>query len=226
MSTLTSDPLEQLTSSELVQRLASRSFAQSQAAAEVLFTRGAAALDALVEGLSHPDWRVRKQCAGLMDHLGDDRCVEPLRRALTDPIEGVRRLAIHALGCQPCKPAPLTVNIVGLLIERALSDPSIRVRRVAVHMLGLQPHAARVVETLQTIVDQETDPGLLSRARYALAEQRRKAEEGSESRCPVRCLAASPGMAGASQRRQSAGTGRARGGRARVERLRALRGEL
>jgi HEAT repeat protein len=177
MSTLTTDSLEQLTSSQLVQRLASPEFAQSQAAVRVLFTRGAAALDALVEGLSHPDWRVRKQCAGLMDHLGDDRCVEPLRRALKDPIEGVRRLAIHAIGCQPCKATPLAVDIVGLLIERALCDPSIRVRRVVVHMLGLQPCDSRTAEALETILRQQTDPGLLSRAQHALTEQRRKAEE-------------------------------------------------
>jgi HEAT repeat protein len=172
MSTLTTDSLERLTSSQLVQQLASREFAQSHAAAEVLFTRGVAALDALVEGLSHPDWRVRKQCAGLMDHLGDDRCVKPLHRALSDPIEGVRRLAIHALGCQPCKAAPLAVDIVDLLIERALSDPSIRVRRVAVHMLGLQPHDARAIAALETILARETDTGLLSRARYALEGHR------------------------------------------------------
>ena len=195
MNHATMDALERLPSQQLVGLLASREFARSQAAAAVLFNRGAAALDALAEGLSHPDWRVRKQCAGLMDHLGDNRCVEPLQRALNDPIEGVRRLAIHALGCQPCKAAPLTTDIVGLLIERALSDPGIRVRRVAVHMLGLQPSDPRAVETLQTIVGQETDPGLLSRARYALAEQRRKPEEGTELSCPVRCLAAPHGTA-------------------------------
>jgi HEAT repeat protein len=192
MNTPTTDAPEQLTSSQLVQRLASREFAQSQAAAQVLFTRGAAALDALVEGLSHPDWRVRKQCAGLMDHLGDDRCVEPLRRALIDPIEGVRRLAIHALGCQPCKAVPLTVDIVDLLIARALSDPSIRVRRIAVHMLGLQPYDERAIDALETILGRETDTGLLSRARFALEGHHRKAETGSESGCAVPKAAIAP----------------------------------
>jgi len=185
MNTMTGHLLEHLASLQLVELLGSKEFARSQAAAAVLFNRGAAALDALVEGLSHSDWRVRKQCAGLMDHLGDDRCVEPLRRTLNDPIAGVRRLAIHALGCQPCKAAPLAADIVSLLIERALSDPSIRVRRVAVHMLGLQPYDGRAVEALETTLAQETDPGLLSRARYALNEHRWKAEEAKGLSCPI-----------------------------------------
>ena len=159
---------------ELIERLGSEEFDQAQAAAERLFQQGGAALAALVAGLSHSNWRVRQQCAGLMDHLGDDRCIEPLRRALHDPIAGVRRLAIHALGCQPCKLAPLRADIAGLLIERALSDPSIRVRRVAVHMLGLQPYDARAVTALQTLLARETDAPLLSRARRALAEQEQK----------------------------------------------------
>jgi HEAT repeat protein len=190
MNNPTRDSLAHLDSPQLVALLGSKEFARSQAAAELLFQRGASALDALVQGLSHPDWRVRKNCAGLMDHLGDDRCVEPLRRALNDPIEGVRRLAIHALGCQPCKAAPLAADIVGLLIERALSDPSIRVRRVAAHMLGLQAHDARAVEALETILGQETDPGLLSRAEFALNEHCRKAEEGSVFSCPTRLVVA------------------------------------
>jgi HEAT repeat protein len=148
----------------------------SHAAAENLLDSGAAAVGALIAGLSHTDWRVRKQCAALMDHLGDDRCVAPLRRALEDPCAGVRRLAIHALGCQPCKAAPLAADIVGLLIKRALSDPSIRVRRVAVHMLGLQGYDARAVAALRAILDQEADARLLSRARHALSEHEHRAE--------------------------------------------------
>jgi HEAT repeat protein len=188
----TSDSPEQLDPQQFVELLGNNDFALSQAATEVLFERGVSALDALVEGLSHPNWRVRKNCAGLMDHLGDDHCIEPLRRVLNDPIVGVRRLAVHALGCQPCKPAPLPADIIGLLLERALSDPSIRVRRVAVHMLGLQPYDARAVEALQAILDQETDPKLLSRARYALREHETKAENESVLVCPA--LRSSPSL--------------------------------
>jgi hypothetical protein len=165
---------ELLDTPQLIERLGSADFAQAQAAAAALQARGAAVLEALVEGLSHPHWRVRKQCAGLMDHLGDDRCVEPLRRALTDSRVAVRRLALHALGCQPCKPAPLQADIVGLLIERAQEDPSRRVRQVATHLLGLQPHEARAVAVLQAILAQETDPKVRSRAEHALRVQEKK----------------------------------------------------
>jgi HEAT repeat protein len=179
-------PLESLDSQRLVELLGEKDFARSQAAAAILFERGVSALDALVRGLSHPDWRVRKNCAGLMDHLADDRCIEPLRRVLNDPIVGVRRLAVHAIGCQPCKQTPLHADILSLLIERALSDPSIRVRRVAAHLLGLQPYDARAVEALEAILDQQTDPKLLSRAQYALKEQKNKAEGDTVSSCPAR----------------------------------------
>jgi HEAT repeat protein len=161
--------------SQLIERLGSADFAQAQAAAAALQARGAVVLEALVAGLSHPNWRVRKECAGLMDHLGDDRCVEPLRQALTDPRVAVRRLALHALGCQPCKPAPLQADIVGLLIERAREDPSRRVRQVATHLLGLQPYDPRTVAALQAILAQETDPKVRSRAEYALQAQEKKA---------------------------------------------------
>lgn len=179
-------PMENEDPRQLVERLGSREFAVSEAATAALFERGAAVLDALVEGLSHTNWRVRKGCAGLMDHLGDERCVEPLRRALQDPIVGVRRLAIHALGCRPCKTDPLRADIVGLLIERALSDPSIRVRRVAVHMLGLQPRESRAMDALQAIVEGESDPRLLSRARYALEAHRKNADLAANAGCAAR----------------------------------------
>jgi HEAT repeat protein len=175
MQRLIEDTLKGLGPQQLVELLGSKQDGLSHAAAELLLEKGASALDALMAGLSHRDWRVRKNSAALMDHLGDDRCIEPLRRVLSDRIVAVRRLAIHALGCQPCKSTPLQADIVGLLIERALSDTSIRVRRVAVHMLGLQPYDARAVEALQAIVDQETDPPLLSRTHHALAEQQKKA---------------------------------------------------
>lgn len=128
------------------------------------------AVEALIEGTQHPNWRVRRGCADLMDHLADQRCVESLLRLLNDPIEAVRRLALHALGCQGCKACPLDVDIVAALVRLALTDRSIRVRRVAVHQLGCQPLDPRATEALETLLGRETDAGLLSRARWALAQ--------------------------------------------------------
>ena len=58
----------------------------------------------------------------LLDHLADERCVEPLRQALNDPSPHVRRNAVHSLGCQRCKLAPLPMDVVGLLIERSIGN--------------------------------------------------------------------------------------------------------
>lgn len=133
--------------------------------------QGHAAIEALIAGTTHPNWRIRRGCADLMDHLADNRCVESLLRLLHDPIEAVRRLALHALGCQGCKVCPLDVDIVAHLTDLAQNDPGIRVRRVAVHQLGCQPPDSRAIKTLETLLAQETDTKLLSRARWALAQQ-------------------------------------------------------
>jgi HEAT repeat protein len=130
-------------------------------------------LDALIVGLSHPNAKVRTWCAELMDHLADDRCVEPLCRALQDPVPRVRSAAVHAIACQRCKVVPLQADIVAHLIERALHDASIRVRRKAAHHLGLQPHDVRAVETLRTVLTRESDRKLRRCARWALEQHER-----------------------------------------------------
>jgi hypothetical protein len=62
------------------------------AASEELDRAGQAGLEAAIEGLSHPSPRVRRECAGYMDHLGTDACVSRLRFvALHDPVPNVRR---------------------------------------------------------------------------------------------------------------------------------------
>src|SRR6187200_2353541 len=85
---------------QLVERLGSPVWSESSAAISALLSHGAACLDALVEGLSHPDTQIRLWCADLMDHLADERCSDPLTRALDDPSPDVRRHAVHSLGCQ------------------------------------------------------------------------------------------------------------------------------
>jgi HEAT repeat protein len=106
-----------------------------------------------------------------MDHLADDRCTQPLVKLLDDPVAAVRRLAVHALSCQGCKACPLDVDIVAHLIIRIETDGNMRVRRVAVHQLGCQPPDRRAAAALQSLLARETDTGLVSRARWALARQ-------------------------------------------------------
>lgn len=156
--------------------LGSDAWAARSAAAAALLALGPAAVPTLVAGAAHPDRRVRAECVALMDHLADRRCSAALLAALTDPSPLVRRHAVHSLGCQRCKAAPLDLDVVGLLVERAVGDPSPRVRRVAVHQLGLQPHDPRAVAALTKVLASAGDAGLLSRVRHALAEQEKGAE--------------------------------------------------
>jgi len=136
-----------------------------------LFNDGASAVATLVAGTAHRSPKVRAACVALMDHLADKRCCQSLEHALRDASPLVRRHAVHAVGCQRCKVRPLSIDVVGALIERVLHDPSPRVRRVAVHQLGLQPHDARAVETLTRVIAESTDAGVVSRARHALGLQ-------------------------------------------------------
>ena len=139
-----------------------------------LFARGVEAVDLLVAGVSHPRPRVRAACVALMDHLADERCRTALLAALHDTSPLVRRHAVHSIGCQRCKSSPLAIDVTGALIDRMTNDPSPRVRRVAAHQLGLQPFDPRSLKALARVMRDGRDQGLLSRARHALAEQRRK----------------------------------------------------
>src|SRR5262245_10973749 len=78
---------------------------------------GRDALEALVAGLAHPHPDVRKWSAALLDHHADGRCLPGLVALLADPVAAVRRHTLHSLGCQPCKPAPLPLDVVPLLLE-------------------------------------------------------------------------------------------------------------
>ncbi|MFY8221312.1 MAG: HEAT repeat domain-containing protein [Pirellulales bacterium] len=144
-----------------------------------LFNDGASAVATLVAGTAHRSPKVRAACVALMDHLADERCCRSLEQALHDASPLVRRHAVHAVGCQRCKVRPLSIDVVGALIDRVLHDPSPRVRRVAVHQLGLQPHDARTVETLTRVIAESTDARVVSRARQALGLQQAPARSSA-----------------------------------------------
>src|SRR5260370_7828622 len=110
----------------LVEQLGTRDWRAGQTA---LASRGEAGIAAAIWGLSPPNVRVRRGCAGFMDHHGTDACFAPLRQvALHDPAPSIRRMAVHSASCQECKQCPLTGDLVGLLVEVALSDTNRRVR--------------------------------------------------------------------------------------------------
>jgi HEAT repeat protein len=156
-----------------------------------LMRQGADILDAAVRGLDHANPKIRRGCADLMDHLGDDRCIEPLIHCTTDPIANVRRQAVHSLSCQRCKATPLQVDLVSLLIERATTDPSMKVRQEAVFGLSMQPSDARAIAVLEAVLMDATNKHTLTKAervlvrnaRFALKRQRATTTEPA-SVCP------------------------------------------
>lgn len=155
-----------------VERLGSDRWHQAYRALSGL---GSRALDDVARGLEHPDWRVRRWCASLLDHHADEGCVPRLLALLRDPVPAVRRHAVHAIGCQSCKARPLPVDVVAILVRHAVSDPSPRVRRVAIHLLGCQPHDPRAVRALQRLLGRALPEKSRRAARWSLAEQRRRA---------------------------------------------------
>jgi HEAT repeat protein len=90
-----------------------------------------AAFDAIIEGLSDPNPRVRWWCVQVLDHVPDDRSIMAIAGALDDPVARVRRNAAHALGCMACKPrweSQLPSEVASKLARTASSDPNEKVR--------------------------------------------------------------------------------------------------
>lgn len=163
--------MDRMSAKQLVVLLGDEDFPTTSAAYEMLLARGKFTLDALIDGLNYSSGKVRASCALLMDHLGDDRCTEPLMRILkTDPLEAVRRCALHSLACQNCKALPLQADIILPILEAALSDRSKQVRRRAIQYLVGQPSDQRVVEAMDILIaqiNQSNDPIFLERAKRA-----------------------------------------------------------
>ena len=128
-----------------------------------------AAREAVLAGLEGESPGVRKWCAAVLDHHADARAVAGLVRLLDDPVAAVRRHALHSLGCQPCKPEPLGVDVVPLLLARARSDASVRVRRAATHLLGCQPADARAGAALRALAADDPDARVRRTARWGAA---------------------------------------------------------
>ncbi len=110
--------------SELVAQLGSAEWRRRELAHHQLLEMGTAAISALAEGARYAEWRVRATSVALMDHLADERCIDVLCEAVRDDSLHVRRHAAHTLACQGCKPTPLRLDVLGMLLELATKDPS------------------------------------------------------------------------------------------------------
>ena len=157
----------------LVQLLGSRSNRVRKAVEIQLESFGKAGVDAAIAGLSDPDPRVRYGAADFMDHHADEDCAEKLREmALHDPVPYVRDVALHALGCQRCKPEPLAVDTLDITILRAKTEESWKKRRGAVWTLAQRNMDPGVKETLQYVAENDPDPRVVEAARWGLKRKR------------------------------------------------------
>ena len=161
--------MEAMPSHQLVTLLQETEGKIEWAANATLVARGKEAIDALLEGMKHPNSKVRATSALLLDHVADDRCIEPLLHALRhDPQEAVRRCAMHSLVCDGCKECPLHVDVVGALLESLQNDRSLSVKRRAVFYLSQQAPDIRTRQAFDGLLCNATDPILLHRAKAAL----------------------------------------------------------
>lgn len=96
-------------------------------------------LAALVAGLADPHPKIRYWCAQLLDHVADERALRAVVPLLDDPVDRVRRIAVHTLGCVACKPSAdpeLPPDLMERLVAISQTDRSPKVRREAAYALA------------------------------------------------------------------------------------------
>ncbi|MBV7334128.1 HEAT repeat domain-containing protein [Chloroflexi bacterium TSY] len=171
----------QLSTRQLIEQLGSPHHRVRREAYDQLMAKGQAVLDDLLAAMTNENPHIRECCASLMDHLGDDRCIDPLIQATHDPVAFVRRSAVHALACDRCKPLPLDVDLIPRLTELALHDPSTKVRQQAVYGLALRNADKRIVPVFEEVIHEMTakpklskkERGVLFAARWGMNRHQR-----------------------------------------------------
>ena len=123
-------------------------------AAHALAALGACAVEALVEALRDPDWRVRSAAADVLGNMGHAAAAATphLSRCLQDEQMWVRRNAVEALGTI----APSDENAVACLAG-VLRDEDERVRRnAALALAKIGPPASSAVDALNPLLHDES----------------------------------------------------------------------
>jgi HEAT repeat protein len=125
----------------------------------------------LLAALSHSSPRVRYECLGLLDHLADGDCVAAMICATEDPVPRVRRMAVHALGCQGCKSSALCAELSSVFLPIAERDPVWRVRQEAVLSIAQQPPTVTSRSVLARLAVSDPHPRVRKQAGWALRVQ-------------------------------------------------------
>jgi hypothetical protein len=129
----------------------------------------ASVVDVLLEGLRHPNPKVRFECAHTLDTYDDGRGPTGLAPLIDDPVPRVRWMAMHALVCDACKntPAPRSADICRRIADHLLTDTSVKVRRHAVYeVTKCDPGLASA--TLTAVLERERDAYTRRAAQSAL----------------------------------------------------------
>ena len=127
------------------------------------------ALPAVRAGMGHSDWRIRRGCAAVIDHVYDTESLRRLVLLTRDPKKKVRKMAVHSLGCDRRKDGRNPIDAVPHLSYSALNDPSVRVRRIAIIMLAIQAPQRRIARILRKVLATETDAKAVRVAGWGLA---------------------------------------------------------
>ena len=146
-------------------------------------------IPALVEGLQSSEWRVRRNCCGLLDDLDfTPESLSALQAALDDPEPRVRRSALHTLSCQHCKPNGCALDIQPLF-ERLANDPSRRVRESVLNPLTYQRHGPWAERLVEHFATQDPSHIIRQRARHALTRRAlERAADAERRRLPEKLL--------------------------------------
>jgi len=128
---------------------------------------------AIVDALRHPNPRVRYECLGLLDHLAEEESVPAMIAATSDPVPRVRRMAVHALGCQGCKQSSLWADLNAVFLPIAEHDPVWKVRREAVISIVQQEASERSRATLRKLAAADPHATVRKQALWALGLQER-----------------------------------------------------
>lgn len=121
--------------------------------------------------LHHPDRWVRRDCLFFLDHYANDQSMPVFARALRDPVEFVRNMALHSLSCQACKSEELcTADVAAGLVEVLAHDPSHELRIKSIQLLlQLSGREAQARAALEEASVHDPDPIVRQAALSALA---------------------------------------------------------
>ncbi len=79
---------------------------------------------------------MRRDCLFFLDHHANDQSMAVFAKALHDPIDFVRNMALHSLACQSCKTGDLSAtDVVPGLIEVLEHDRSVEMRSKVIPLL-------------------------------------------------------------------------------------------